>query len=157
MSFTWTRSLKLSLCAAAVCALGAVSAQTTPPANSAAPSPAPATQASTPSASPQAQPQESRKPAAKPHKGAQRAQRGKYATPQAHEAAAVRAEERAGRMPRGETTDQYQRNAQARCDAFREPEDRNSCIERVRSATVSGSVQEGGVLRELTEEVPVKP
>ncbi|MOA09586.1 hypothetical protein D3C78_1294270 [compost metagenome] len=154
MSSNWTRSLKLSLCAAAVCALGAVGAQTMPPASSAEPSPAPAAQPSTPSAAPQAKPQESKK---SPQKTRKSGQRGKYATPQAHEAAAVRAEERAGRMPRGETMDQYQRNAQARCEAFREPEDRNSCVERVRSAAVSGSVQGGGVLRELTEEVPVKP
>ncbi len=151
MQFTWSHSLRLSLCAAAVCALGAVNAQTTPPAASAEPA-----------AAAQAQSHEGKKPHHmqrhhRSHKDGQRGQRGKYATPQEHEAAAARAEERAGRMPRGESMDQYQRNALARCDVFREPEDRNSCAERVRSGDVSGSVQGGGVLREFTEQVPVKP
>ncbi|WP_200843890.1 hypothetical protein [Pantoea sp. 18069] len=92
------------------------------------------------------------------HKGERhQGQRGRYASPHDHEAAAVRAEERAGRMPRDQDMDQYQRNALARCDAFREADDRRSCVERVRSAEVSGSVRDGGVLREYTEQVPVQP
>ncbi len=160
MKFLWSRSLRLSLCAAAVCALGTVHAQTAPPANPEASSPAVNAQAPTPPAPPQAQPHEGKKPQQmqrhhKPRKEGQRTQRGKYATPQEHEAAAVRAEERAGRLRSGNGEDQYQRNALARCDVFRDTEDRHSCVERVRSGEVIGSVKEGGVLREFTEEVPV--
>lgn len=149
MPSTWSHSLKLSLCAAAVCALGVVNAQTP------APAAAPAAQV----APPQAQPHEGKKPHHmqrhhRPHKGGQH---GKYATPEEREAAAARAEERSGRMHRGEGMDQYQRNALARCEVFRDPEDRRSCVERVRTAPVSGSVKEGGVLREYTEQVPVTP
>jgi len=83
-------------------------------------------------------------------------QRGKYANPHQQEAAAVRAEERAGRMSRDQGMDQYQRNALARCEVFRETQDRESCANRVRSAEVSGSVRDGGVLREYAEQVPVR-
>lgn len=158
MQFTWSHSLRLSLCAAAVCALGAVNAQTAPPASPAA-APTPAAQA----APPQAHPHEGKKPHHmqrhhKPHKGERHHDHhGKYATPEAREAAAARAEERSGRHHRGEGLDQYERNALARCDVFREAEDRRSCVERVRTAPVSGSVKEGGVLREYSEQVPVRP
>lgn len=155
MPSTWSHSLKLSLCAAAVCALGVVNAQTP------APAAAPAAQV----APPQAQPHEGKKPQHmqrhhRPHKDmhhGKQGSHGKYATPEEREAAAARAEERSGRMSRGEGMDQYQRNALARCDVFREPEDRRSCVERVRTEPVSGSVMGGGVLREYTEQVPVKP
>lgn len=155
MPSTWSHSLKLSLCVAAVCALGVVNAQTP------APAAAPAAQA----AAPQAQPHEGKKPHHmqrhhRSHKEGQygkQGHHGKYATPEEREAAAARAEERSGRMHRGEGMDQYQRNALARCEVFRDPEDRRSCVERVRTAPVSGSVKEGGVLREYTEQVPVRP
>lgn len=164
MKFLWSRSLRLSLCAAAVCALGAVHAQTAAPANPEASAPASA-QAPTPPAPSQAQPHEGKKPQHmqrhhKPRKEGQRAhhgQRGKYATPQEHEAAAARAEERAGRLRSGNGDDQYQRNALARCDVFRDTEDRHSCVERMRAGEVIGSVKEGGVLREFSEQVPVQP
>lgn len=172
MKSVWSHSLHMNLCAAAVCALlGAAHAQSTPPtatsagtASGTVTSPEPAAQTAAPApASPQVQPQSDKKPAHMQRKSSSRkgdrhhGQRGTYATPQAHEAAAARADERAGRLSRGATADQYQRNALARCDVFRETADRDSCIQRVRSGEVSGSVQEGGVLRELTEQVPVQP
>lgn len=161
MKSTWSRSVQMTLCAAAICAMGAVSAQTPAPAS------ATTTNAQTPAqASPsQARGHEGQK-AQRHHRGDKAGhhhgehhpgQRGKYSDPHQHEAAAVRAEERAGRMPRDQGMDQYQRNALARCDVFREADDRRSCVDRVRSSEVSGSVRDGGVLREYTEQVPVRP
>lgn len=162
MKSNWSRSLQMTLCAAAVCALGVVHAQTPAPPPGAAMPPAGAQAPVTPPPLGAAQ-HDGKKPhhMKRDHRGHKdgrhHGQRGKYADPHQHEAAAVRAEERAGRMPRGQDMDQYQRNALARCDVFREAEDRRSCVERVRSAEVSGSVKDGGVLREYTEQVPVRP
>ena len=159
MKSTWTRSVQMTLCAAAICAMGAVNAQTPPPpASTTTPQP----NAQTPA---QASPSQARghegPKAHRHHRGPKgerhQTQRGKYADPHQHEAAAVRAEERAGRMPRDQGMDQYQRNALARCEVFREADDRRSCADRVRSSEVSGSVRDGGVLREYTEQVPVRP
>ena len=161
MTSTWSRSVQMTLCAAAICALGAVHAQTPPP--PAATSNAPAANQAAPTTANEAHaPSHARghdgKKPHRAHKGEQhQGQRGKYANPHQHEAAAVRAEERAGRMPRGQDMDQYQRNALARCDVFREADDRRSCADRVRSGESSGSVRDGGVLREYTEQVPVRP
>ena len=47
----------------------------------------------------------------------------------------------------------YQRNASARCDIFKTPEDRSACAKRLQQAP-QGSVQGGGVLREYSYEVP---
>ena len=45
----------------------------------------------------------------------------------------------------------YERNALARCDAFQAPQDKAECQARMGSrATVGGSVEGGGLLRELT-------
>ena len=45
----------------------------------------------------------------------------------------------------------YERNALARCDAFKTPQDKAECQARMGSrATVGGSVEGGGLLRELT-------
>jgi len=45
----------------------------------------------------------------------------------------------------------YERNALARCDAFQTPQDKAECQARMGSrATVGGSVEGGGLLRELT-------
>ena len=45
----------------------------------------------------------------------------------------------------------YERNALARCDAFQNPQDKAECQARMGSrATVGGSVEGGGLLRELT-------
>ena len=48
----------------------------------------------------------------------------------------------------------YESNAMARCEVFKTPQDRSDCQARVRSQTVSGSVEGGGVLREATTMVP---
>lgn len=51
----------------------------------------------------------------------------------------------------------YERNALMRCEAFKTPEDRSDCEARVRSsATVSGSVEGGGLLREAVTPIPMK-
>ena len=48
-------------------------------------------------------------------------------------------------------TSTYERNALARCDAFQTPQDKAECQARMGSrATVGGSVEGGGLLRELT-------
>jgi hypothetical protein len=44
----------------------------------------------------------------------------------------------------------------ARCDVFKNEADRRSCVDRVKDGQVSGSVEGGGVLREYTEQVPVR-
>lgn len=159
MKTTWTRSVQMTLCAAAICAMGAVNAQT-PQAPASVATPQSSTQTPAQASPSQARGHEARK-GERHHRGHRgerhQAQRGKYANPHQHEAAAVRAEERAGRMQGGEQgMDQYQRNALARCEVFRENEDRQSCANRVRSSDVSGSVRDGGVLREYTEQVPVR-
>ena len=175
MKSTWSRSMQMTLCAAAICAMGAVNAQTPqPPASTATPqsstqTPAQASpsQANGTEANQQAGQDARRHDGRKAqrhhraHRGEHRkgerpqVQRGKYANPHEHEAAAARAEERAGRLRGDQGMDQYQRNALARCEVFRETQDRQSCVNRVRSAEVSGSVRDGGVLREYTEQVPV--
>ena len=51
----------------------------------------------------------------------------------------------------------YERNALARCDAFQNPQDKAECQARMGSrATVGGSVEGGGLLRELTTTT-IKP
>jgi len=165
MKSTWSRSVQMTLCAAAICAMGAVNAQT-PQAPASVATPQSNTQTPTQASPSQARGHDGHKaggPKAERHHRAHKGerhhqgQRGKYADPHQHEAAAVRAEERAGRMPNDQGMDQYQRNALARCEVFREAEERRSCSDRVRSAEVSGSVRDGGVLREYTEQVPVRP
>ncbi|MCD2513973.1 hypothetical protein [Comamonas endophytica] len=169
MKSTWSRSVQMTLCAAAICAMGAVNAQT-PQAPASVGTPQSSTQTPSQASPSQARGTEGnmtegrkgerhhRAHKGERHKGEhQQRQRGKYADPHQHEAAAVRAEERAGRLRGGEQgMDQYQRNALARCEVFREMEDRQSCANRVRSSDVSGSVRDGGVLREYTEQVPVR-
>ena len=54
---------------------------------------------------------------------------------------------------RGATAADYERNAMARCEAFKTDEQRKACRERTRQ-TPDGSVQGGGVLREYSYEVP---
>ncbi|WP_051603162.1 hypothetical protein [Simplicispira psychrophila] len=53
----------------------------------------------------------------------------------------------------GATTTDYQRNALARCDVFKMPEDHKACMERMRQVP-DGSVQGGGLLWEYSYEVP---
>ena len=50
----------------------------------------------------------------------------------------------------------YERNATARCEVFKNEQDRSDCHKRVRNNPVSGSVEGGGVLREATTIVPVR-
>ena len=53
----------------------------------------------------------------------------------------------------GATSADYERNALARCEAFKTPEDRKACRERM-GQTPKGSVQDGGLLREYRYELP---
>ena len=54
---------------------------------------------------------------------------------------------------RGATASDYERNAMARCEAFKTQQDRKACGERMRQAP-RGSVQDGGLIREYSYEVP---
>ena len=70
------------------------------------------------------------------------------------EAAAANAEMKKGQLADGQSVNQYERNAVARCQVFKTDVDRIACVERVRAGAVSGSVKEGGILREvIVEEV----
>ena len=52
--------------------------------------------------------------------------------------------------PRGNLSDAPEGNQFARCDYHKDPNDREYCIRRMKGeGTVSGSVEGGGVLREL--------
>ena len=53
--------------------------------------------------------------------------------------------------PKGNLSDAPEANKFARCDYHKDPNDREYCIRRMKGeGTVSGSVEGGGVLRELT-------
>lgn len=68
------------------------------------------------------------------------------------EARAARAEKKRGRL---DTTGDLQANALARCDVFKNADDKEACRGRVAgNATVTGSVAGGGLLRELEVTVP---
>ena len=54
---------------------------------------------------------------------------------------------------RGATAADYERNAMARCEAFKTPDERKACRERMRQ-TPQGSVQDGGLLWEYSYQVP---
>lgn len=153
MKNPWIRPLQLCLGAAVLSMAGLASAQPTPPAGSmAAPPPPP------PSAAPHA---DHAKPGPKhhhkhmerkDHKGPDK--RGyDRRDPAQHEAAAVREQSSRGGVQSG---DHFQRNAVARCDVFKNEADRRSCVDRVKDGQISGSVEGGGVLREYTEQVPVR-
>ena len=77
------------------------------------------------------------------------------ASPATREAAAARAEAQRGKLDDGQGMSQYERNASARCQVFKTDIDRQACADRVKQGAVSGTVQEGGILRESTIEVPV--
>ena len=52
--------------------------------------------------------------------------------------------------PRGNLTDAPEANKFARCDYHKDPNDREYCIRRMKGeGTVTGSVEGGGVMREL--------
>ena len=156
MKSAWSRSLQMCLCAAAVCALGTVNAQppaSAPPAEKAVPAP------------PQAQDgkQHTHHHHHHHHPSHQKnhSHQGKSAAPHKHEAGYGPADghwkehagPHAGDIRHDDNLDQYQRNALARCNVFKDPQDQRSCVERMRSQPVSGSVKDGGVLREFTEQV----
>ena len=70
------------------------------------------------------------------------------------EAAAANAEMQKGQSGDAQGANQYERNAVARCQVFKTDVDRIACVERVRAGAVSGSVKDGGILREvIVEEV----
>lgn len=157
MTKTWIRSLQLGLGAVALCSLSLVQAQSAAPAEGAAPPPPAAAHA------------KPKHHAGKHHTGKQHTGKGHHHPhhpkgaakhghdrndPAQREAAAAREQSRNGGLGRNESMDQYQRNALARCDVFKNDADRNSCAERVRQPG-DGSVQGGGILREYTEEVRV--
>lgn len=136
MKNPWIRPLQLGLGAAVVAMAGLSWAQ---PAPGSAPPPPP------PPAAEKAKPHPP-KPA--PRRGYDRRD------PAQHEAAAVREQARHGGIQSGSN---FQNNAMARCDAFKNDGDRRSCLDRVRDGQISGSVEGGGVIREYTEQVPVPP
>lgn len=144
----WNTASRLTLCALALAGSSMVSAQMQP----APPMPAAATMQG------HAQhPASKIKPRAG-HRG------GHHATPQQHEAAAVAGERRQGKGPANppsaaQSGTEFERNALRRCDVFKTDDDRRACVERVRQPKLSGSVEEGGVIREYTQtvQVPVKP
>ena len=71
------------------------------------------------------------------------------------EAGAALAEARKGHLDDGNTN--YQRNAEQRCQPL-PADDKKACLARMRGqGTVSGSVEDGGLLREYREVVPVPP
>jgi hypothetical protein len=72
------------------------------------------------------------------------------------EAGAARDEARRGELARGENPAQFDQNKYARCEAH-QGLDRELCIRRMNGeGTVSGSVQGGGVYRELRVTVPAE-
>jgi len=143
MTTTWIRPVQLTLGAAALCMASWATAQTAAPADSAAPA------AATEKAPAKPLHRMDKKP--RPHQGSHAP---RAADPAQREAAAARAQERRGGLGSSDSTDQYQRNALARCEVFKTPEDRNACAERVRQPG-DGSVQGGGILREYTQQVLV--
>ncbi|MGE3349310.1 MAG: hypothetical protein AB7I35_17920 [Ramlibacter sp.] len=68
------------------------------------------------------------------------------------EAGAAYAQARKGDLASTGSTD-YEANALARCNA-QPPADRDACVLRIRQGTVQGSVNGGGLIREV--EVPVQ-
>lgn len=72
------------------------------------------------------------------------------------EAGAALAEARRGTLVSGDPST-FERNAKLRCDSL-PPADRTACEARMSGrGTVSGSVEGGGVYRELVEIVPAEP
>lgn len=70
------------------------------------------------------------------------------------EAGAALAESRRGRLQDGQ--DAFERNRAVRCDSL-PTEDRDYCIRRMKGeGSVSGSVEGGGIIRELRVTVPAR-
>lgn len=144
MTTTWIRPVQLTLGAAALCMASWATAQTAAPAAGAAPA------ATTTEMAPPMGKHHTGKPQNRHHKAG-----NSHKDPAHREAAAVRQQERQGDMGHMGHMDQYQRNALARCEVFKTPEDRHACMERVRQPG-SGSVEGGGILREYTQEIRVQ-
>lgn len=74
--------------------------------------------------------------------------------PALREAGAARAEAKRGILGKDDDPAEFERNRLARCD-LHQGEDRELCLRRMRGeGTVSGSVEGGGILRELHVTVP---
>jgi len=69
------------------------------------------------------------------------------------EAAAAFNDAKSGRL--NKTNGNFEQNATARCQVFKNEDDRDLCERRQREGSVTGSVAGGGDLRELTVRVPV--
>ncbi|MPS94806.1 MAG: hypothetical protein E2583_14110 [Comamonas sp.] len=72
------------------------------------------------------------------------------------EAMAASAEAKKGKLDDGQGMSQYQRNAYARCGVFKTEIDQQACMARVKDGAVSGSVKDGGILREITVEEVIR-
>lgn len=89
------------------------------------------------------------------HKG-QHKHHHKQGDNSSREAAAANAEMKKGQLADGQGVNQYERNAVARCQVFKTDVDRLACVERVKAGAVSGSVKDGGILREVTVEEVIR-
>ena len=72
------------------------------------------------------------------------------------EAGAAREEARRNRLNDAIPQSQYEKNALNRCNEL-PGKDKDECIARMKQGTVSGSVEGGGVIRELRTTVPGTP
>jgi len=71
------------------------------------------------------------------------------------EAGAAFAEAKRGNLSGG--SDQYEKNQRLRCESHQDADDRADCLRRMRGeGTISGSVEGGGIYRELRTTVPAK-
>jgi hypothetical protein len=76
--------------------------------------------------------------------------------PAVREAQAAKLEEQQGRLKNNADRDQREQNRYARCD-YLQGDDREYCIRRMNGeGTVSGSVESGGITRELRVPVPAR-
>ncbi|HXR58384.1 MAG TPA: hypothetical protein VN747_03615 [Burkholderiales bacterium] len=72
------------------------------------------------------------------------------------EAGAAQVEARRGTLAADDTSD-YEKNRLARCDLHKNADERDYCLRRMRGeGTTSGSVEGGGILRELVVTVPAE-
>ena len=71
------------------------------------------------------------------------------------EAGAAQLEARRGTLT--EPNENYDQNRLARCDVHKDADERDYCMRRMRGeGTTSGSVEDGGILRELVVTVPAE-
>lgn len=72
------------------------------------------------------------------------------------EAGAAQIEARRGTLAADDNSD-FEKNRLARCDLHKQADEREYCLRRMRGeGTVSGSVEGGGILRELVVTVPAE-